>query len=179
MQHNSDPVSISAPTSWRASVVPSWVTAPMLTLRFGPYCCIAMGSPEMFKRCQLPSRARGSSSAVMMVTYIRIVCRTRLPHHRLRVSGREPAKEKIVLPSPLAVANAARRGAGTSGASHQLRRILPKTAAEGRNGPPSPSTVTKTDSKKYRVGGVIFHFHQSSQAGLVSDMATRIHFQVA
>ena len=46
-----------------------------------------------------------------MVTYIRIVCRTRLPHHRLRVSGREPAKEKIVLPSPLAVANAARRGA--------------------------------------------------------------------
>jgi hypothetical protein len=58
IQDDLDPVSISAPTLWCASVVPCSVTAAMLTSRFGPLCSIALGSSkEMDRRCQLPSRA--------------------------------------------------------------------------------------------------------------------------
>jgi hypothetical protein len=70
IQDDLDPVSISAPTSWCASVVPCSVTAAMLTSRFGPICSIALGSSkEMHRRCQLPSRASGSSSSLMAVRY--------------------------------------------------------------------------------------------------------------
>jgi len=69
IQDDLDPVSISAPTSWCASVVPCSVTAAMLTSRFGPICSIALGSKEMDRRCQLPFRASGSSSSLMAVRY--------------------------------------------------------------------------------------------------------------
>ena len=70
IQDDLDPVSISAPTSWCASVVPCSVTAAMLTSRFGPICSIAPGSSkEMDRQCQLPSRASGSSSSLMAVRY--------------------------------------------------------------------------------------------------------------
>jgi hypothetical protein len=69
IQDDLDPVSISAPTSWCASVVPCSVTAAMLTSRFGPICSIALGSKEIDRRCQLPFRASGSSSSLMAVRY--------------------------------------------------------------------------------------------------------------
>ena len=69
IQDDLDPVSISAPTSWCASVVPCSVTAAMLTSRFGPICSIALGSKEMDRRCQLPFRASGSSSSLMAIRY--------------------------------------------------------------------------------------------------------------
>jgi len=69
IQDDLDPVSISAPTSWCASVVPCSVTAAMLTSRFGPICSIALGSKEIDRRCQLPFRASGSSSSLIPVNY--------------------------------------------------------------------------------------------------------------
>ena len=66
IQDDLDPVSISAPTSWCASVGPCCVTAAMLTFRLGPHCSIELASPEMQRRCPLPSSASGSSSSLMI-----------------------------------------------------------------------------------------------------------------
>jgi hypothetical protein len=96
IQDDLDPVSISAPTLWCASVVPCSVTAAMLTSRFGPICSIALGSSkEMDRRCQLPSRASGSSSSLMAVRYtepIRILGKMR------RLSG--DGNHGSIIPSP-------------------------------------------------------------------------------
>ena len=73
IQDDLDPVSISAPTSWCASVAPCSVTAAILTSRFGPICSIALGTKEMDRRCQLPFRASGSSSSLMAVRYTELI----------------------------------------------------------------------------------------------------------
>ena len=122
IQDDLDPVSISAPTSWCASVVPCSVTAAMLTSRFGPICSIALGSKEMDRRCQLPFRASGSSSSLMAVRYTEPI-RTLGRSVPSQVPGLDARRRVVLIVDPLICFSCPR--------DHLLFAVQPKEIKRG------------------------------------------------